>query len=48
MFFGSRDYAWLHAGRVFRYEEGDTGGSLPATNRLAGHFQRGNSTKTTQ
>lgn len=41
MFFGSRDYAWLHSGRVFRYEEGDKGGKLSKRNSLGNYFTKG-------
>jgi len=37
MFFGSRDYCWLHAGRVFPYQEGDKGcrgSSKNGTNKI--------------
>ena len=41
MFFGSRDYCWLHAGRVFPYQEGDKGcrgSSKSGTNKI---FEKG-------
>lgn len=41
MFFGSRDYAWLHSGRVFKYEEGDKGGNLNGNVSLAKYFKKG-------
>lgn len=40
MFFGSRDYSWIHSGRVFRYEEGDKGGTLKKTNSLGKYFTK--------
>lgn len=40
MFFGSRDYAWLHSGRVFKYEEGDKGGNLNGNVSLAKYFKK--------
>lgn len=41
MFFGSRDYCWLHSGRVFKYEEGDKGSKLTKSNSLGKYFRQG-------
>lgn len=39
LFFGSRDYAWLNPRRVFKYAQGDRGGSKKK-NYLQKHFQK--------
>ena len=42
MFFGSRDYCWLHAGRVFPYQEGDKGCKGSRTSGTHKIFEKGN------
>ena len=41
MFFGSRDYCWLHSGRVFGYQEGDKGSKNSEKNHTNRVFQKG-------
>ncbi len=41
MFFGSRDYCWLHSGRVFPYQEGDKGCKSKKTTGTHKIFQKG-------
>lgn len=41
MFLGSRDYYWIHKGRVFSYQDGDKGSSDSGTKTLAKLFKSG-------
>ena len=42
-FLGSRDYYWIHRGRVFSYQEGDKGSTDSGNNKnLAKVFKKGN------
>jgi len=42
MFLGSRDYYWIHRGRVFSYQEGDKGSTDSGNNKhLAKIFKQG-------
>ena len=42
MFLGSRDYYWIHRGRVFSYQEGDKGSTDSGNSKhLAKIFKKG-------
>ena len=43
MFFGSKDYSWVHSGRVFKYQDGDKGGNAAGklSASLANYFKNG-------
>uniref|UniRef100_T2MHJ6 Probable histone-lysine N-methyltransferase NSD2 n=1 Tax=Hydra vulgaris TaxID=6087 RepID=T2MHJ6_HYDVU len=42
MFFGSKDYSWVHSGRVFKYQDGDKGGNSAGklSVSLANYFKK--------